>query len=93
MRTNLFIKVVVEHDPKEPPEKLGAELCRQPGKELRRAEGRIIQPRPRRRLRFTRDWRIADPSSPRGPSANRETLPGPAVTSRSGWPRSPRDAQ
>jgi hypothetical protein len=29
MRTNLFIKVLVEHDPKEKPEKLGAELCRQ----------------------------------------------------------------
>jgi hypothetical protein len=29
MRTNLFIKVVVEHDAKEKPEKLGAELCRQ----------------------------------------------------------------
>jgi hypothetical protein len=29
MRTNLFIKVVVEHDEKELPEKLGAELCRQ----------------------------------------------------------------
>jgi hypothetical protein len=29
MRTNLFIKVVVEHDEKEKPEKLGAELCRQ----------------------------------------------------------------
>jgi len=29
MRTNLFIKVVVEHDPKEEPEKLGRELCRQ----------------------------------------------------------------
>lgn len=29
MRTNLFIKVVVEHDEKESPEKLGAELCRQ----------------------------------------------------------------
>jgi hypothetical protein len=29
MRTNLFIKVMVEHDEKEPPEKLGAELCRQ----------------------------------------------------------------
>jgi hypothetical protein len=29
MRTNLFIKVVVEHDSKEKPEKLGAELCRQ----------------------------------------------------------------
>lgn len=29
MRTNLFIKVLVEHDAKERPEKLGAELCRQ----------------------------------------------------------------
>ena len=29
MRTNLFIKVVVEHEEKEPPEKLGIELCRQ----------------------------------------------------------------
>ena len=29
MRTNLFIKVLVEHDAKEKPEKLGAELCRQ----------------------------------------------------------------
>jgi hypothetical protein len=29
MRTNLFIKVVVEHDAKEKPERLGAELCRQ----------------------------------------------------------------
>ena len=29
MRTNLFIKVVVEHDQDEKPEKLGAELCRQ----------------------------------------------------------------
>ena len=29
MRTSLFIKVVVEHDEKETPEKLGAELCRQ----------------------------------------------------------------
>lgn len=29
MRTNLFIKVIVEHDKKESPEKLGAELCRQ----------------------------------------------------------------
>ena len=29
MRTNLFLKVTVEHDEKEPPEKLGAELCRQ----------------------------------------------------------------
>jgi hypothetical protein len=40
MRTNLFIKVVVEHDPKEKPEKLGAELCRQLEKNyvVRRAE-------------------------------------------------------
>lgn len=29
MRTNLYIKVVVEHDEKETPERLGAELCRQ----------------------------------------------------------------
>jgi hypothetical protein len=29
MRTNLFIKVQVEHESKESPEKLGAELCRQ----------------------------------------------------------------
>lgn len=29
MRTNLFIKVIVEHDQDEKPEKLGAELCRQ----------------------------------------------------------------
>jgi hypothetical protein len=29
MRTNLFIKVQVEHDSKEKPEKLGADLCRQ----------------------------------------------------------------
>ena len=29
MRTNLFIKVLVEHDAKEKPERLGAELCRQ----------------------------------------------------------------
>jgi hypothetical protein len=29
MRTNLFIKVVVEHDEKESPEKVGGELCRQ----------------------------------------------------------------
>ncbi len=28
MRTNLFIKVVVEHDSTEKPEKLGKELCR-----------------------------------------------------------------
>ncbi len=29
MRTNLFIKVVVQHDEKEKPERLGNELCRQ----------------------------------------------------------------
>jgi len=29
MRTNLFIKVVVEHEEAESPEKLGKELCRQ----------------------------------------------------------------
>ena len=29
MRTNLFLKVVVEHDQRETPEKLAAELCRQ----------------------------------------------------------------
>ena len=29
MRTNLFIKVVVEHDSSEKPEKLGKEICRQ----------------------------------------------------------------
>ena len=29
MRTNLFIKVIVDHDSKETPEKVGAELCRQ----------------------------------------------------------------
>ncbi len=29
MRTNLFIKVVVEHEENESPEKLGTELCRQ----------------------------------------------------------------
>ena len=28
MRTNLFIKVLVEHDAEEPPERLGTELCR-----------------------------------------------------------------
>jgi hypothetical protein len=28
MRTNLFIKVVVEHDEEESPERLGKELCR-----------------------------------------------------------------
>ena len=29
MRTHLFIKVIVEHDEDEKPEKLGRELCRQ----------------------------------------------------------------
>lgn len=29
MRTNLFLKVVVEHDEHESPEKLAIELCRQ----------------------------------------------------------------
>lgn len=29
MRTNIFLKVVVEHDEEEAPEKLAAELCRQ----------------------------------------------------------------
>ena len=29
MRTNLFIKILVEHDEKESPERLGKELCRQ----------------------------------------------------------------
>jgi hypothetical protein len=29
MRTSLFLKVIVEHDEKETPEKLGGELCRQ----------------------------------------------------------------
>lgn len=29
MRTSLFLKVVVQHDEKEKPEKLGMELCRQ----------------------------------------------------------------
>jgi hypothetical protein len=40
MRTNLFIKVIVEHDAKEKPEKLGSELCRQLEKNfiVRRAE-------------------------------------------------------
>ncbi len=27
-RTNLFLKVEVEHDPEEKPERLGEELCR-----------------------------------------------------------------
>lgn len=40
MRTNLFIKVVVEHDKKETPEKLAADLCRQIEKQyvVRKAE-------------------------------------------------------
>ncbi|HKD06994.1 MAG TPA: hypothetical protein VKB79_13915 [Bryobacteraceae bacterium] len=40
MRTYLFLKVVVEHDTKESPEKLGSELCRQLEKNfvVRRAE-------------------------------------------------------
>ena len=29
MRTNLFFKVEIEHDPHEQPEELGAEICRQ----------------------------------------------------------------
>jgi len=29
IRSNVYIKVVVEHDPDEKPEDLGAELCRQ----------------------------------------------------------------
>ncbi len=29
MRTNLFIKVEVEHDEDEPPERIGAAICRQ----------------------------------------------------------------
>lgn len=28
-RTNLFFKVVIEHDPDESPERLGREICRQ----------------------------------------------------------------
>jgi hypothetical protein len=40
MRTNVFIKVVLEHDKEEPPAKLGEELCRQLLKNyiVRRAE-------------------------------------------------------
>jgi hypothetical protein len=40
MRTNLFLKVVVEHDSSEKPEKVAAELCRQLEKNfvVRRAE-------------------------------------------------------
>ena len=46
MRTNLFIKVIVEHDKKEPPEKLGAELCRMLEKNyiVRRAELSSVAP-------------------------------------------------
>jgi hypothetical protein len=46
MRTNLFIKVIVEHDQKEPPEKLGAELCRQLEKNyiVRKAELSSVAP-------------------------------------------------
>ena len=28
-QTNLFFKVEVEHDERDPPEKIGAEICRQ----------------------------------------------------------------
>jgi hypothetical protein len=28
-RTNLFLKVEVEHDPDDDPERIGAEICRQ----------------------------------------------------------------
>ena len=28
-RTNLFIKVEVEHDPEEKPDRIGEEICRQ----------------------------------------------------------------
>jgi hypothetical protein len=40
MRSNVYIKVVVEHTPEEKPEDLGAELCRQILKNyaVRRAE-------------------------------------------------------
>jgi hypothetical protein len=46
MRTNLFIKVIVEHDQKELPEKLGAELCRQLEKSyvVRKAELSSVAP-------------------------------------------------
>ena len=46
MRTNLFIKVIVEHEKNEPPEKLGAELCRQLEKSfiVRRAELSSVAP-------------------------------------------------
>jgi hypothetical protein len=29
IRTNLFFKVEIEHDPDEPPDRLGREICRQ----------------------------------------------------------------
>ncbi len=40
MRSNVYIKVVVEHAPDEKPEELGAEMCRQLMKiyAVRRAE-------------------------------------------------------
>lgn len=46
MRTNLFIKVIVEHDSNELPEKLGSELCRQLEKNyiVRRAELSSVAP-------------------------------------------------
>ena len=46
MRTSLFIKVIVEHDQKELPEKLGAELCRQLEKSyiVRKAELSSVSP-------------------------------------------------
>jgi hypothetical protein len=46
MRTSLFIKVVVEHDKKELPERLGAELCRQLEKNyiVRKAELSSVAP-------------------------------------------------
>jgi hypothetical protein len=46
MRTNIFIKVIVEHDQKELPEKLGAELCRQLEKNylVRKAELSSVAP-------------------------------------------------
>ena len=46
MQTNLFIKVIVEHNPKELPEKLVAELCRQLEKNyiVRRAELSSVAP-------------------------------------------------
>jgi hypothetical protein len=46
MRTNLFIKVVVEHEKNEQPERLGAELCRQLEKNyiVRQAELSSVAP-------------------------------------------------